>query len=265
MSPDEVLVTVVSAVFGPFFWLVWWYRLKGVAPMGRGRGAHAIALTAAACAVLIFLVLKLGASHDVRDAPVYLLMYVLLGLAWLRVVELGLAYGGLSVRDDVIERRNAAALPATAGALVGAACCYAGGNIGDGPGWWVVVFSAALATGTLALAWLVLDGLTGAGETITIDRDAAAGLRLGGWFVASGIVLGRAVAGDWTSVDVTVADYARFLPAIAALVLVAVLVEQVARPTPARPKAPPVPFGMLPALMYLAIAGAVLMLFGWPA
>ena len=41
--------------------------------------------------------------------------------------------------------------------MLGVTLCYAGGNIGNGPGWWVVVFSAGLSTVALFAAWMVLD------------------------------------------------------------------------------------------------------------
>jgi hypothetical protein len=47
----------------------------------RGRPSRVIAI-AGACGLLIFIVLKAGASSDVVHAPAYLLMYVMVGLAW---------------------------------------------------------------------------------------------------------------------------------------------------------------------------------------
>ncbi len=265
MSPDEVFVTVASIVLGPVFWAVWWIRGRKAAPPARQGGAGAIGVTVLGCGALLFAILKIGASDDVRNAPAYLLMYTVLGLAWLRLFELNMAYAGLSVRDDVIERGNRAAQPAAMGALVAATLCYAGGNIGDGPGWWVVVFSSGLATLTLAAAWLGLDRLTAISDAVTIDRDPAAGLRLGAWLVACGIVLGRAVAGDWIAPDFTVVDYARFLPAVAGLVVIAMVVEPAARPTPVRPRAPMAVFGVGVSLVYLGAAVAYVAMFGWPA
>ena len=64
-----------------------------------------------------------------------------------------LALCDLSARDDVVERSNRAAIPAIAGGLLAITLCFAGGNIGDGPGWWVVMFCGVLSTGTLLLAW----------------------------------------------------------------------------------------------------------------
>ncbi len=213
---------------------------------------------------MIFFILKFGASLDVRDAPQYLFMYVVLGLAWLRLAEMNMAYAGVSVRDDVIERRNRAAIPATVGGLVGVTLCYAGGNIGNGPGWWVVVLSACLATGTLAVARLVHERLTSANDAVTIDRNPSAGVRMGAFLVACGLLLGRAVAGDWVNAIATVRDYSRFLPAIAVLVVLGTVIERLARPTPERPRAPMAVFGLGVAIVYLGFAVAYLAMFEWP-
>src|SRR4051812_13339427 len=95
--------------------------------------------------------------------------------------------------------------------------CHAGANIGNGPGWWVVIFSAALATGSLLVLWIALADLTPVADAVAIDRDPAAGIRLGGWLAASGLVLGRAVAGDWESAWQTVAEAAAALPFVLTL------------------------------------------------
>jgi hypothetical protein len=42
-------------------------------------------------------------------------------------------------------------------------------------------YSAGLATVALLLSWLVLEAVARVADVVTIDRDEAAGLRLGGW------------------------------------------------------------------------------------
>lgn len=264
MSGDEIVVTIASVLVGPAFWIVWWARARAATPFAKAEGPGVIIGAVGACGALIFAILKLCASHDVREAPQYLFMYVVLGLAWIRIFEITMAFAGLSVRDDVIERRNQAAMPAAIGALLAATLCYAGGNIGDGPGWWVVVFSAALSTLTLMAAWLLLERITSLSDAVTIDRDPSAGVRLGAFLVACGLVLGRAVAGDWTSAEITIRDYARFLPGVAMLVILAALVERMARPTPERPRASMAAFGYGVAVLYLGFAAAYGAMVGWP-
>ena len=217
MSADEVIVTIGSAVVGPLMWTIWLVQMSRLRVASRRRsGAGILALALAASAAAIFYVLTTAASFDVVDSPQYQFMYAVLGLAWLWIASIAFPFLGVSPRDDAVERRNLAAACRRCGALPGVTFCYAGGNIGDGPGWWVVVFSAALATGTLFAAWPALAGMTRVADAVTIDRDPAAGLRLGAFLAACGLVLGRGVAGDWFSAAETIAD-ARALPPVLAM------------------------------------------------
>jgi len=266
MSDDEVIVTLLALVLGPGWWAITLIRLARIAPLRPGALAvQALTVTISLCGVGILLVLKTLASFDVVGAAEYQFMYGVLGLAWLRVAERFFAFAGLSVRDDLVERRNTAAIPAMAGAFVGLACCYAGGNIGDGPGWWVVVFSAGLASALVFVAWLMLAHFSPVMDAITIDRDPAAGVRLGVFLAAAGLLLGRAVAGDWYSVADTIGDAAAVVPALGVMLVVALIVERVARPTAQRPRTPFVSYGLVPAVVYAAIVAAALSAMEWPA
>ena len=265
MSDDETLVTVVSLLLGPGFWAYWLFRLWRLPLRQSGQvGRVVMTATLILCGVLIYVVLRTWASFDVVDAPQYVSMYVVLGLAWLRLLEKSFAFLGLSVRDDVAERGNRSAALALAGAFVGVTACYAGGNIGDGPGWWVVVFSAALATATWLAAWFALAFLTPVADAVAIDRDPAAGLRLGAFLAASGLVMGRAVAGDWMSTGATVSDFVTTAPPALLILALATFVEHRARPTAERPHAPVVGFGIVPAAAYLTLALAAVARLGRP-
>jgi hypothetical protein len=265
MSEDEVLVTIGALIAGPVWWTITVARLARVATFRRAAlGVQALTVTISLCGVGILLVLKTLASFDVVDAPEYQFMYGVLGLAWLRLAQSLFAFAGLNVRDDLVERRNTAAVPAVAGAFVGLTLCYAGGNIGDGPGWWVVVFAAGLGTAMLFAVWLILAQFSAAMDAMTIDRDPSAGLRVGAFLAACGLVLGRVVAGDWYSVGDTLTDASAALPAIGLILAMALLVERVARPTPARPRPPVLMFGAVPAVLYLAIAVAAVWSMEWP-
>jgi hypothetical protein len=266
MSGDELIVFLASTALGPVAWVIWFYRLVGVEPMGRATsGAKVLAAVVAGCALLLAAVLSFASAPDVVNSPGYLLFYFLLGLAWLRAAEFGFVYAGLSIRDDVAERRNAAAVPALAGAFVGATCCYAGGNVGAGPGWLVVVFSAGLATAGLAIVWLAVDQITQASELVAVGRDLATGVRLGGLLAASGLILGRAVAGDWHSVDATLVDFGLIAWVVVPLAAAAVVLEFVLKPTVTQPAPPALTAGLLPAALYLLAAVTYVYLLGWPA
>src|SRR5687768_14585916 len=177
MSDDEALVSVAAFLAGPLLWFVWLLRMSRLPRFNRPRTAvTVIAAALIVSATVLLIVLKTGASFDVVNAPNYLAMYVVLGLAWSRLTTLTFPLFGISLRDDVVERRNTAALLTVVGAILGVTLCYAGGNIGDGPGWWVVIFSAALATATLLMLWAALNHLSPAADSIAIDRDPSAGM-----------------------------------------------------------------------------------------
>ena len=265
MSGDEVIVTVGAVLLGPVLWTLWLFQMSRAQTMHRRRvGVMPVAAALLACAGLLLFVLRTRASFDVVDAPQYQFMYLVLGLAWLRVAQMLFPYAGLSPRDDVIERRNGAASWAYVGALIAVTLCYAGGNVGDGPGWWVVVFAAGLATGTLLLAWAMLAQLSPVADAVTIDRDPAAGVRLAAFLVSCGLILYRGVAGDWESAAATVSDFVAVLPAVVVILALAVVVERLARPTPGRPHAPFPMWGVLPSLVYLVVAINALRIMQWP-
>lgn len=255
MSGDEIVVLLVSSVTALVFWGAWYVKPALVVYVGRrppGRLLlQAIPLAAAA---LLWLVLENHSAHDVRDDPTYLTFYLVLGAAWVGVFVRMLAVVGISTRDDVVERANGNAAIAVAGAILAITLCYAGGNIGDGPGWWVVVFAAGLATLALFAAWMLLELVSGVSEVVTVDRDAAAALRLAGFLIACGVILGRSVAGDWVSAEATVRDFVDAAWPVILLLVMAAIVERMARPTMETPRPSPVPYGLVPSLMYLAVA-----------
>lgn len=265
MSGDEIVITIAAVVLGPAAWIVWFASTSGSTLPGRGSGGLGVlAATIVGCSTLLLYVLASWASRDVRTAIEYLFMYSVLGLAWLRLAEFSFAYAGVSARDDVVERGNTAATIALSGALIAVTLCFAGGNIGDGPGWRVVVFSAALATGSLLAAWQLVAALTSVTDAVTIDRDPAAGMRLAAFLVACGLILGRAVAGDWHSTDKTVEDFLRVLPFAGILVVLAIVIELIGRPTPNRPRQPFVTHGIGLAAVYVMAALISLSYLGWP-
>ena len=178
MSADEAVVTG-GAIVGATSWIVWLLQMRKVRPLDRRAhpSTAILGLTLLACTAVILAVLNTAASHDVIDAPVYQFMYVVVGLTWLRLAHAGFPYLGISPRDDAVERGNLAAASVSAGALLAVAACYAGANVGHGPGWWVVLFSAALATGTLFILWAIVALLTPVTDAVVVDRDRA--LRFG--------------------------------------------------------------------------------------
>lgn len=259
MSEDEGFALVASCVLAGIFWIRWYRHCQAVTWLRSGVGLRlAVIAVPVACGALLWLVLRKLAAHDVREASQYLALYFAMGAAWVGVGIRLLGLLGLSVRDDALERRNAAAAWAAAGGLIGLTLCYAGANIGDGPGWWVVVYSALVSTATLLLRWVVLDRLTSLSESVTVERDVASGLRLGGFLVAAGLILGRAVAGDWVSVSATNAEFLRTAWPVLVLLLLAVPCEWLCRPSVEQPQPPWFVCGLPPLVIY--VGGAALWL-----
>ncbi len=263
MSEDEVFATIVSCVLAGTFWLRWYRHCQAITWLRCGLAVRlAVIATPVACGALLWLVLRRLASHDVREAPQYLFMYFVMGAAWVGLGVRLLGLLGLSMRDDVLERRNAAAAWAVAGGLAGLTLCFAGGNIGDGPGWWVVVYAALLSTGTLLVLWVVLDRLTAVSESVTVERDVASGMRVGGLLAAAGLILGRAVAGDWVSVLATNADFLQAAWPVLVLLVLAVPCEWLCRPTVEQPQPPWFLCGLPPVVIYVGSAVAWLVHLG---
>jgi uncharacterized membrane protein YjfL (UPF0719 family) len=265
MSGDEEIVRLLCLVTAAVTWGIWFFEAAACARLGaRLRDRSMLWLDPLLCAAVLAAGLRLLASWDVRDNPVYLGFYLAMGAAWVGLAaRWALPYFGLSARDDVIERGNPAAAHAIGGALLGVTLCFAGGNFGDGPGWWVVVFSAALATGAFFLLWALLDRFTRLADAVTIDRDPASGLRLAGWFVGSGLILGRAVAGDWVSARDTVYDFARLAWPVLLLWIAVTVLERSFRPTQERPLPSPLTNGFAPFAIYVALAMFFVSQAGW--
>jgi hypothetical protein len=215
------------------------------------------------CAAVLYAILRGFAADDVRHNPDYLSFYMVMGAAWVGTSTGAFAFFSLSARDDVVERSNPAAAAALFGALLGTTLAFAGGNIGNGPGWWVVLFCATLATLTLLAAWCLLAHLGGLAERITVERDLAGGIRAAGFFIGGGLIVGRAVAGDWHSSLATLLDFGRFAWPVAILVIAAVQTEKALHSGVEPREADPMLSGCVPATAYVALGLAANVLANW--
>jgi hypothetical protein len=202
---------MLAATFAAIgFWWGWYSAILQVAEHASPWRFRLILFALPlACFAASSFILKSYSSYDVRDSTQYMFFYLVLTAGWLGVVHLAFEWMGVSARDDVLERRNGAALCALCGAFPGVTFAFAGGNIGNGPGVEVVLFSSGMATATFFAQWAILERFSrhSPHETITIVRDAGAGLRLGGYLAAIGMILGWSVAGDWISPGQTIADF----------------------------------------------------------
>jgi len=221
------MVLIGSGIAAIYAWYRWYIAALVPALAIRNASRSVFIVGPGVCLLLLYLVLRRWAADDVRDSGTYLAFYMAAGAAWIGLAARFCCLLGISPRDDAVERQNLAAAFATFGALVGITFCYAGGNVGNGPGWWVVVFSAGLSTGAFFVLWALVEWLTDIGESITIDRAVGAGLRLGGFLVGAGMILGRAVAGDWVSAEATVRDFAAVAWPVLPLAGTAVILERI--------------------------------------
>jgi|SRR5215813_3178150 len=178
------------------------------------------------CTAILIFVLAHWADQEVRSDVTWTIFYLAFSLALILAAQEIFALLGISWRDDFVERRNAGAAIAVVGFTLGATFCVAGANIGNGPGWWVVLICAVLSTGTLLGAWIILNRMANLADAITIERDVDAGIRLGGFLVAAGITFGISVSGDWQSVEATVADFIRSAWPVAVLLSVFSIYER---------------------------------------
>jgi hypothetical protein len=132
-----------------------------------------------------------------------------LGYAWM--------FAGLSLMalcfdlrwaDDFVYLNNKAALAAVIGEFFTIAFIYAGANIGDGPGWWCVIFAGSLGLAAWIILGFIIHLCTGIFERITVDRDMGCGVRFLIYLLASGAILGYACSGDWMSFKMTIVEFA---------------------------------------------------------
>ena len=231
-----------------------YYRpLISIPLMNRSSGRRAVlALLPPAAVIPTCVVLNRWADARVVGHLDYSVLFVVGGLAWVFAAAQLLGLLGVSIRDDILERDNTAALIAVSGMLLGVGVVYALCNIGSGPTIWTTILPALVATVLLAgLAVTVeLFGRTVA-DAVTIDRDIAAALRVGGVALGGAVILGRAGAGDWISWPQTWADMAvHGWPAVV-LAIVAGGMHRLLRPNAARPRPPIFLSGIVPAVLLL--------------
>jgi uncharacterized membrane protein YjfL (UPF0719 family) len=226
MSGDEFLVLIISGAIALIGWGRWIGRFLCIPSLGpRLTDQKWLMLIPAGCLAGLFPVLRLLASFDVRSSAMYLFFYMVLGAAWMALFRALYPLLGLNWIDDVVDRRNTAATAALTGALAGTLACYAGANVGDGPGWWCIFVAGGWAIATWFGCWFLAEKTGKFAESITVERDTAAGIRLGALLLAIGIICGRGAAGDWTSAEHTAIEFLVAWPAVP-LVLVAGIVER---------------------------------------
>lgn len=265
MDGDELLGLWISCGLAVFWACRWYASLIRVRTLASHRAPRSfLALVPIGCIGLVQLALSWGAAHEIKDDPSYDFLFLAGGGALLGLVTACLPIVALSGRDDAIESHNVAAVAAVCGAWIGSTFCYAGGNIGEGPTIWTTFVPAFGAVFVLLLLWFVLERLTHISNAISIDRDLASGVRLAGFLVAAGLILGRSVAGDWHSWESTLRDfYVEGWPVLPLMVIAAAF-QFAWRPSPQMPRHRALSRGILPAGGMIAIAVMYVIFLGRP-
>jgi hypothetical protein len=216
----------------------------------------------AASLVLVAVALHKWGAAEIRANGGEVLFLTLAGAVLILIATKIFPWLGVSVRDDVFDQRNEAALAAVCGAEMAVAIIYTGGSVGEGPSYLENFFCTILGTGSLAVLWLLLEVGGKISRSITEDRDLASGIRACGFLVAAGLLFARALAGDWESASATMEDFVRDgWPAIP-LCASAVVIEKFARPSRIRPFPTWPEFGLMPALLYLGLVAVWLFHLG---
>lgn len=215
------------------------------------------------CLLLIATSLSFWGAKEVRGNFGEVFLLTMWGAGWLIVSALLIPWLGLDAREDVAERKNPAALVALTCAQLSVAIVYTGGSLGEGPSYWENIFSAGLAMIAWFALWMLMELAGKISISIAEERDLASGLRFGGWLLACGVILARAVAGDWHSTRGTMQDFARDGWPAAALFPIAMVAELLLRPSRLRPFPAWIHCGLIPAVIYLTAAGFWLAHLGW--
>lgn len=227
MDGLEFMILIFSGYYATRSTIKWYKRVVNIWPSERYKlERYILGLLPVISFAIILFTLRVLASFDVVDDAVYIIFYLILGFSWvyfgMRMVN---KYFDLSWIDDALENGNKAALFAITGAFIGLVLIYSGANVGDGPGWWCVVFAGGLGVITWFIAGVIIDKLTQVFERITVERDIYCGIRFGSYLAASGLILARASAGDWTSFYMTIVEFLVGWPVIL-LTLLTVMVER---------------------------------------
>ena len=233
MDGSEVLVLLFSLVAATWFLFRWYQRISKAWPATRGLETKlALGLLPPACYAGVHAILRVLADLWVVGDSFWTFFYNLWGVTWLAFAMFVMFFCfNISWVDDALQNNNHAALSAVVGGGMGVMAIYAGANIGDGPGWWCVLFAGGLGV----LTWIGLGSILNIyarfTARITVERDLGCAIRVGAFFLAAGILLGRASSGDWTSFFLTCVEFLDGWPVLI-LTLAAILTERMLRKSP---------------------------------
>jgi uncharacterized membrane protein YjfL (UPF0719 family) len=263
---DEGFFLFAAAAAGVVSAIRWyrWVVISGALARSGWQRAVLGLIPLAGLAFLMFILQTWADPVWVVGRADYTLLFMAGGVLWVFGTVPAFAALGISARDDAIERNNPAATVAVAGAMLGMSLAYTLSNIGGGPTIWTTLVPAIVATTALLALWWVLEVTTHVSEMITVERDVATGLRLGGFLLACGAILGRGMSGDWHDWNGTFMDFVRLAwPCVLLLVFAAVCSLRM-KPSPEQPRPNVARCGLLPVIMMLLAAAVYIWTLGAP-
>lgn len=205
-----MVVLILSGVAALFVWQRRISRLGGVrAEVRRGGGGGWAAFAFFGVLGIMLAVLLTLSASDVRTDGGYLFLYTVMGLA-----VAGQAFGLHLIgwtEADVAQRGNVGAGLLLVAVCAGQAFAFAGANIGDGPGFEVVLGAAAVSMGTLWVFIVACIAAVRANYRVLVERDNSFAFRWSWAIVAVGAIAGRSVAGTWHGAPAMFSDYAHWV------------------------------------------------------
>jgi hypothetical protein len=254
-SDDESFCLFAGAVIAVIGIIRFYRPVFSIPLLGRSMTARiALAIVPLIGLGGIAAVLCRWADPQVRGHVDYVLLFLVVGAAWIFAAGWSLRLLGIGIRDDAVDRNNVAATIVAFGMLLAVAIVYALANVGGGPTIWTTFGPAAAATAVLFVVMLLMEVVGGSvAETITLDRDIACGVRMAGAWISCGLVLGRAAGGNWISAHQAAIDLAAFgWPAIM-IALAAGIIHRLRRPTPEQPNPSILFSGLVPGLVFMTL------------
>lgn len=253
MSGGEVFLLVLLVPTTFLYWGSWFHAAYSTSKFAQPNWRlMTLTLSFISSLSIVLAVLLTSADPVVQQHPAYVVLFVFVAAVAIGAVNVASTLIGLSALDDAIRRPNAAAVGATGGVWIGTGLTVAGANIGRGETIGTTNGPLVLGVATLIALWVIWASVIGT-SSIANDRDVSSGIRFASLYVAWGLILGRATAGDWVSIADTLRDFAvQGAPAVALLVM-AIPIELAVRPKAHRPTR--TSLGRLgPAVLYIAIA-----------
>ena len=262
MTFDEALVFFI-ATFTAVGMMAHWYRaLVHQNELGQSSGRLLLHIIPVVSLLCVFIPILFGSAVEVRTAFRYIWLFTAAGVAWyMGFVRLSTLVG-VRLWEDGFVQRNGAATWMVSGLMVSLALIFGGANIGEGETIWTTFGPAALATLGLFLGLVALDTVSSVFRAVAVDRDNASGIRVACALVASGLVLGRAVAGDYHSLVGTVVDFAFLAAPYIVILIMVTFFQALFGPTAKRPKRSAFWLGVLPGSTMFLLALAWLLYLG---